>query len=72
MEYVLRSSSKDRTETYGVNRHGDLSWTGSQKKSLTVVNGSDVEDLAQYQGLLEALKRDFDEVETHSDRKASL
>ncbi len=62
MEYVLRSASKDRTETHGANKQGDLSWTGSPKKSLTVVNGSDVEDLAQYQGLLEALKPDFDEV----------
>lgn len=29
MEYVLRSSSKDRTESHGQNKHGDLAWTGS-------------------------------------------
>jgi hypothetical protein len=29
MEYVLRSSVKDRTESHGQNRHGDLTWTGS-------------------------------------------
>jgi hypothetical protein len=55
MEYVLHSSSKDKE---GSKSH--LSWTESPHKTLTVVNGSDVEELSQYKSILQSLKYDFE------------
>lgn len=47
LEYVLHSSKEERVES-----RSHLTWTESPRKTLTVVNGSDVEDLAQYKTIL--------------------
>lgn len=56
MEYVLHSSNKEKD---GGRSH--LSWTESPHKTLTVVNGSDVEEISQYKSILQSLKYDFED-----------
>ena len=57
LEYVLHSGNKEG----GRGDRSQLSWTESPRKTLTVVNGSDVEDLSQYKSILQTLRCDFND-----------
>lgn len=63
-EYELHSSKGDGKS--------QLIWSESPQKILTVVNGSDVEELAQYKSILHSLRDDFDEGSIENSKKESL
>lgn len=40
-------------------KRSDLAWTSSPKKTMSVVNGTDVEDLSRYKNILSIIRSDL-------------
>lgn len=56
LEYVLHSGKETPTEEV---KRSDLAWTSSPKKTMSLVNGTDVEDLSRYKNILSTIRSDL-------------